>query len=166
MHALIGRIATILGTGIAVVAIIILGAGWARPAILSLFAAITRARRDPRLATELQIARLLPVAEQAVVAIQWCTLLASPANTDLFAVAQISVVAIQKRVRAGPAVTGIGGAGIIVVTVATVLARIYFKCVNPQIPYAGVCDCDRPNGLAEEQHVRGGHRPVARPIRR
>ena len=167
MHAPGGRIATILGTGIAVVAIIILGAWWARIAILSLLAAITRARRGPRLATEFRIARLLPVAEQAVVAIQWCTLLASPANTDLFAVAQISVVAIQRRVRAGPAVTGVDRTGIGVVALAGFATeRVDFKCVNPQILYAGVCDFDRPNRLAEEQHVRWGHRPDARPIRR
>ncbi len=133
MQAPIGRIATVVGTGIAVVAIIILGAWCARLAILSLLAAITRARRGPRLATEFRIARLQPVAEQAVVAIQWCTLLASPANTDLFAVAQISVVAVQRRVRAGSAITGIDGAGVAVVTIVTVLARIYFKCVNPDV---------------------------------
>ncbi len=59
-----------------------------------------------------------------------------------------TVVAIQRRVRAGPAITGIGGAGIAVVTVATVLARIYFKCVNPDVVVTCVIDFDRTNGSA------------------
>ncbi len=65
--------------------------------------------------------------------------------------ARIAVVANQKRVRAGPAVTIIRGAGIPVVTVATVPARrIHFKCVDPDVVVACVINFDRPNGPAEE----------------
>ena len=74
-------------------AAILITRAWTRLASTGVFAAIRCARSGRRLATELRVARLRPVAEQAVVAIQWCTLLASPANTDLFAVAQIAVVA-------------------------------------------------------------------------